>query len=170
MTHLAHRSRLAAATTGLALLVAAGIALHPTLTAPADALSSGSSTTYVAHDQRGNLAFEDLGSPSKHGPDLGDILAFTQTLTQHGATVGRVSNVAVGIDHKRHLFHATGTVFLAQGNLEFAGIVSQTPHFEMSVTGGTGEYVGATGTVTFDSQRQRQLLTITLTDQSIGQG
>jgi hypothetical protein len=170
MTITVHRSRLAAATAGLALLATAGIALQPSPAVSADARSTGTSTTYVAHDQKRNLAFEDLGSPSKHGPDLGDILAFTQTLTLHGTRVGRVSNVAVGIDHRRHLFHATGTVFLSDGNVEFAGIVSQTPHFEMSVTGGTGAYVGATGTIVFDSEHGSQTLTITFTGPTSANG
>lgn len=167
MTTTARRSRLAAATAGLAVLVAGGIAMQPSLSAPADARSAGGSTTYTAHDQKGNLAFEDLGSPSKHGPDLGDLLAFTQTLTRGGDRVGRVSNVAVGVDARRRLFHATGTVTLANGTVEYSGLVSQTSHFVMAVTGGTDAYVGARGTVAFDNRRGRQTLTVTLTDSDL---
>ena len=51
---------------------------------------------------------------------------------------------------------------LRHGRVEFAGIVSQTPHFVLAVTGRTGTYTGARGTLVFDNDNGRQLLTLRL--------
>jgi hypothetical protein len=128
----------------------------------ASASSAVRTTRFVAHDIRGNLAMDDLAAPEGQIPGLGDMLAFTQRLTRSGKTVGRVSNVAVGVDAKRHLFHANGTITLKRGTVEFGGLVSQTPHFVLAVTGGTGRFDGADGTVVFDNSHGRQTLTLRL--------
>jgi hypothetical protein len=128
--------------------------------ATANASSSVTTTRFVAHDIAGNLALDDLANPKGGGPGLGDLLAFTQRLTRAGKTVGRVSNVAVGVDSQRNLFHATGTLSLAHGTVEFGGLVSQTSHFVLAVTGGTGTYNGAHGTLIFTQSGNRQILTL----------
>ncbi len=71
-----------------------------------------------------------------------------------------MSNVAVGVDSQRNLFHATGTLSLAHGTVEFGGLVSQTSHFVLAVTGGTGTYNGAHGTLIFAQSGNRQILTL----------
>jgi hypothetical protein len=135
------------------------------LTLSADSATAGpsyTSTRYVAHDIEGNFAMADLADPQNGQPGIGDEMAFTQRLTRGGHTVGRVSNVAVGVDAQRNLFHSTGTLQLRHGRVEFAGLVSQTPHFVLAVIGGTGTYTGARGTVVFDNDNGRQLLTLRL--------
>lgn len=117
---------------------------------------------FAAHDVKGQLAFDDLGAPSKRGPDIGDVLAFTQKLTRAGHTAGRISNTAVGVDHVRHLFQANGTIVLAHGTIEYAGLVSQGSQFVLAVTGGTGRYTSSSGTVSFTFPGHRQLITVTL--------
>ncbi|MGH3510484.1 MAG: hypothetical protein ACRDPI_09685, partial [Nocardioidaceae bacterium] len=62
----------------------------------------------------------------------------------------------------RHLFQTNGTLTLAHGKVEFGGLVPQTAHFVLAVTGGTGRYARAHGTLTFDNVKNRQLLTLTL--------
>lgn len=130
--------------------------------ATANATTSDTSTRFVAHDIGGNMALDDLADPKGGRPGIGDLLAFTQRLTRAGRTVGRVSNVAVGVDAQRNLFHATGTLSLVHGTVEFGGLVSQTSHFVLAVTGGTGKYNGAQGTLGFSQSGGRQLLTLKL--------
>jgi hypothetical protein len=73
-----------------------------------------------------------------------------------------VSNVAFGVDARRHLFQANGTMALAHGRITFAGLVSQRRHFTLAATGGTGAYLRATGKIAFDFDHSRQVLTVAL--------
>lgn len=148
--------------TAAALAVAAAGAIGVVgLDAPANA-AHPTVLHFAAHDVNGQLAFDDLGSPSPHGPDIGDVIAFTQRLTQSGKTRGRISNAAVGVDAKRHLFQANGTIVLKHGTIEYAGLVSQGSKFVLAVTGGTGRYVNDGGSVAFSFPGHKQLLTVTL--------
>jgi hypothetical protein len=117
---------------------------------------------FTAHDEPGNVAFADLGAKSKQGPDIGDVLAFTQTLVAHGKAVGLVHLAAIGVDHRRHLTQATGTVVLANGTLAVAGAVPQSPLFSLAVLGGTGAYAGARGTLTVRTPAHTSTITIAL--------
>jgi hypothetical protein len=134
-------------------------AARPTCVAPA----STTTTQFTAHDEPGNQAFDDLGAPSPDGPDIGDLIAFTQTLTRNGKTAGLVHVAAVVVDHQRHLSQASGSIELPQGVIEVAGIVTQTPTFTLAVTGGTGPYTGATGQLSFHLTDTTQTLTLRLT-------
>jgi hypothetical protein len=119
---------------------------------------------FVAHDESGNMTLDDLGAKSSPGgPDIGDLLAFTQTLTRDGKPAGQVHVAAVGVDHKRHLSEATGTITLRSGTIQVAGIVTMNPTFTLTVTGGTGTYAGDTGTLEFDASGDVQKLTVHLT-------
>jgi hypothetical protein len=132
-----------------------------TLGGAASASSQTTTMHLVAHDQQ--FAMDDLGDPSPQGPGLGDVLVMTQRLTNHGKTVGLIHNSSVDVDARRNLFQSTGSVSLAHGTIEFAGVVSQTEHFKLAITGGTGDYRGAGGTIAFDFPGHRQLLTVTVT-------
>lgn len=119
---------------------------------------------FVTTDEPGNMTLVDLGAKSAPGgPDIGDLLAFTQTLTHGGKPAGQVHVVAVGVDHKRHLSEATGTIVLSDGSIQLAGIVTMDPTFTLTVTGGTGAYAGETGTLAFDGSGKVQKMTIHLT-------
>jgi hypothetical protein len=146
----------AAATVSAAVLVGLG----PNA---ADAADSRVTLRFVAHDVPGNFAMADIAPPNGPGPDIGDVMAFTQRLTHGGETVGRISNVAIGVDHQRHLFQSTGTASLAHGKVTFSGLVPQKPHFRLAVTGGTGRYRGVGGVMAFDNVDGRQHITLTLT-------
>ncbi|MFY9916364.1 MAG: hypothetical protein WAK18_16950 [Nocardioidaceae bacterium] len=156
------RKSLTAVATTAVIAVGGATMVDISTGATADASSSITSTRFVAHDIAGNMALDDLADPQGGGPGLGDMLAFSQRLSRAGKTVGRVSNVAVGVDARRNLFHATGTLSLARGTVEFGGLVSQTSHFVLAVTGGTGMYNGARGTLVFSQSGNRQILTLNL--------
>ena len=149
--------RTGAAVAGVAVVAGGAVAL----TGPADAAHT-TKLHFAAHDVAGQMAFDDLGAPSPNGPGIGDVLAFTQRLTRHGHTAGRISNTAIGVDQKRHLFQADGTIVLPHGTVEYGGLVSQGSKFVLAVTGGTGRYTGVSGTVAFAFPGHRQLITLTL--------
>lgn len=153
--HLTTRTRTVALTAAAIAAMGAGTAL--TTAGSASAHSHPTSIHLVAGT--GKVAFDDLGDS---GPSLGDTVVLNQPLTRHGKPVGRVHNVGVEVDTSRQLFQATGTLTLHGGTVEFAGLVSQTPHFVLAVTGGTGRYQGASGHLTFDFPHNRQLITLTL--------
>jgi hypothetical protein len=118
--------------------------------------------TFVAADFDGNIVTEDLGDQRVQGPDIGDLVAFTQGLTRNGADAGWVHVSAIVVDHDKRLSEASGTLELTDGTIQVAGLVAMGPQFTLSVTGGTGSYVGATGTMDFDASGDEQKLTVTL--------
>ncbi|MGH8891084.1 MAG: allene oxide cyclase barrel-like domain-containing protein [Acidothermaceae bacterium] len=130
-------------------------------TSSAAAQSSKETTLrFVASDEDGNMVTEDLGAKSADGgPDIGDLLAFTQTLSVDGKDVGHVHVAAVGVDHAQHLSQINGTLVLADGDIEVGGIVPQDPAFTLVITGGTGAYVSAAGTMDFALDGDSQTLT-----------
>lgn len=143
-------------------LTASATTLAPTRSAAHVAVAPRDSTrTFVTHDT-GQLAMADIADPQDGQPGIGDILAFTQRLTRQGHTVGRVSNTAIGVDGRRHLFQSNGTMQLSDGDITFAGLVPQTSRFQLAVTGGTGAYRDARGTLEFHLDGSRQLLTLRL--------
>lgn len=144
----------------LALLAPAAVALGGGSTKARSA--SARTMTFAAHDEPGNFALEDLGAKSSGGPDIGDVLALTQTLTSHGRRAGLLHLTAIGVDHRRHLTQGTGTVTLARGTISIAGIVPQSPEFSIAVVGGTGAYTGAKGTLTVTTPRRASEITIKL--------
>jgi hypothetical protein len=124
------------------------------------ATSNETTLAFVATDEDGNMVTEDLGDKSAQGgPDIGDLLAFTQTLSVDGKDVGRAHVAAIGVDHIKHLSQINGTLVLADGDIEVGGIVPQDPTFTLAITGGTGAYVGAAGTMDFALNGDTQTLT-----------
>jgi hypothetical protein len=153
----------ALAITGAAALFAC-VANQPGASA-STAAGSGTTMQFTAHDEHGNETLEDLGAKSPPGgPDIGDLLAFTQRLTRHGNTVGQVHVFAVGVDHRRHLSEATGTIVLSRGTISVSGIVTMKPRFTLAVVGGTGAFEGRTGTIEFDHTGSAQNLIVHLRD------
>lgn len=118
--------------------------------------------TFVATDEPGNMTVEDLGAPSPDGPGLGDLVAFTQDLARNGHHAGTAHVSAIGVDARRHLSEATGTLRLHGGTVQVGGLVNRSPRFTLAVTGGTGRYVGARGTMLFDASGEVQRITLHL--------
>jgi hypothetical protein len=139
-------------------LVAAAIAVSVSLAGTTDRHT----LVFAAHDEAGNFALDDLGAKSTDGPDIGDVLAFSQTLTANGKAVGVLHLAAVGVDHHRRLTQAEGTVVLADGTIEVAGLVPQAPDFTLAITGGTGAYVDSRGALTVTTPEHTSRITITL--------
>lgn len=153
-----------AAVAATCVLAGIGTALGAGLTSNSAQAHSSPNTvlTFIAHDEPKNIAFDDLGAPSPQGPDLGDVVAFTQRLTRHGKTVGRISNAAIGVDHQRHLFQASGTIVLTTGRINVSGLVSTDNTFRLAIVGGQGSYTGANGWMDFTNTHGQQQIKVTL--------
>lgn len=150
------------AAVGLAALAAAGLTACASAQG-APAVPGERTLAFVATDEEGNTAVEDLGEKSPpQQVDIGDLIAFTQTLTANGKPAGEVHVVSVGVDHQRHLSEGTATIVLPDGTIALAGIVSTEPTFTLAVTGGTGAYTGDTGTMDFDGSGDVQKMTVHL--------
>lgn len=108
------------------------------------------------------MAMVDLGAKSPDGPDIGDMVSFTQDLSQNGKVVGQVHVSSVVVDHQKKLSESNATMVLDGGTIQLAGLVSMDPAFTLTITGGTGKYLGATGVMDFDGSGQAQLMKVTL--------
>lgn len=152
------RTKLARTAVAVLTTAAVGVTIGAvSLGGPASAHGQTTTTHYVLRD--GQFAMDDLGDP---GEGLGDIMVQSQPVTRHGKTVGRVHDSAVAVEAKGNLWQANGSLVLSGGTIEYAGLVSHSPHFTMAITGGTGKYQGAAGRMSFDFPGNRQLLTVTL--------
>ena len=153
----------AAVTSAIVVYAAVGSTAQAA-TKPTSAPKSSTTLSFVSHDEAGNETLVDLGPKSAPGgPDIGDVLAFTQRLTTAGRTVGQIHVVAIGVDHQRNLSEATGTIALANGSIQVGGVVSEKPSFTLAVTGGTGAYRGTSGSMAFDASTGTQTITVQLT-------
>lgn len=147
----------------LASSVAACASGQPHGNSAAAAVASGATTlAFVATDIDGDHVTVDLGKKNPGQPDIGDIVAFTQNLTEDGKDAGQVHVMAIGVDHEKHLSEATGTIVLKNGSIQLAGVVAMEPTFTLSVVGGTGDYTGATGTMAFDASGPDQTMKVEL--------
>lgn len=80
----------------------------------------------------------------------GDSFAIGGRLLAGGKAAG-TSNVVCTVTQpgRKGLSECTGTLVLADGGITFAGVSAVATNVDVfAVTGGTGSYVGATGTVT----------------------
>ena len=153
---MAHRSKILVTAAALAVAAVAAAAALGGGSGPARTL------TFVARAEPNNLAFDDLGTKSPQGPDIGDLVAFTHDLLANGKPVALVHLAAIGVDHNRHLSEAFGTIVLQGGTINVSGLVPQTPRFTLAVAGGTGSYTGARGTVTISTPGHTSTLTVNL--------
>jgi allene oxide cyclase-like protein len=152
---------------GITACSSAGPQSDAAAAAGVSASSAGTSTatttlSFIATDIDGNHVTIDLGHKNPGKPDIGDLVAFTQNLATDGKNVGQVHVIAAVVDHKQHLSEATGTIVLKDGTIQLAGVVSMEPKFTLTVTGGTGKYLGATGTMAFDASGNDQTMTVEL--------
>lgn len=98
----------------------------------------------------------------KKGFSIGDSFIFVEQLLANGKQAGHdriicthVANAKTGAES------CTGTVLLAGGTIQLAGLASQGP-FTVAVVGGTGSYAGARGYARVASEGAKGTLAITL--------
>lgn len=108
-------------------------------------------------------AFVDVG---KHGFSLGDEFVFTSRLTQNGQKVGHAGVVCTIVSVRRQESQCLGSARLGHGEITIQGLMADSPRvFSFAITGGTGAYEGAEGTlVVRELRHNRELLSFHLTD------
>lgn len=137
--------------TGILALVAAAVV------AVAAQGKSTSTLTFVTKQQ--SLTQIDVG---KKGFSVGDSFIFSEQLLANGKQAGHdriicthVANARTGGDS------CTGTVMLAGGTIQLAGVSAEGP-FTVAVVGGTGTYAGARGSARVSSGGAKGALAISL--------
>ncbi|MCW2767067.1 MAG: hypothetical protein JWO11_3026 [Nocardioides sp.] len=110
-------------------------------------------------------AFIDVGDP---GFSLGDEFVFTSNLTKQGRPMGHTGVVCTITSTATEESQCVGTLSLLRGEITIQGLVAGEPQvFEFPITGGSGAYEGAEGTLRvreLSSNPTRELLTIMLSD------
>ena len=103
------------------------------------------------------------------GPSVGDRWLLATTLRQAGKIAGRLEADCAGIDKTYGVLQCTVIVILRDGRLTLHGASVSKPipgvggtGEEYAITGGTGAYQGATGTMTRTGNDKRDTLTFTL--------
>lgn len=142
----------------LTLSLAVACAVAAVATASADARPAAvhpRTFTLVEHD--GPFSFVDL-PPVQNGVGRsvtpGDLLILTNPLTRpDGSKAGTLHAACTVIDARTSVdtatFHCNGSYVLRRGALALSttGPVASAPTLRLAVTGGTGAYAGAHGTV-----------------------
>jgi hypothetical protein len=128
--------------------------------AAAAVAAQGNSTSTLAYTTKQH-AFTQVDS-GKKGFSIGDAFIFSEQLLQNGKEVGYDHIVCThAANWPSSAENCTGTVVLANGSLELAGLSTRGP-FTVAVLGGTGNYAGARGTAKIISQGEKGTLTISL--------
>jgi hypothetical protein len=90
-------------------------------------------------------AFVDVGEPDF---SLGDEFVFTSDLTKHGTLVGHTGVVCTTTSVEREESQCVGTASFDKGQITIQGLLAGEPAvFEFPITGGTGAFEGADGTL-----------------------
>jgi hypothetical protein len=106
----------------------------------------------------------DVGEP---GDSLADSFAFSSDLTKHGRAVGHTGVVCTVTSLERGEAQCVGTAALRRGQITVQGLIGEEgpSTFSLAITGGTGAYEGAGGTlVVKELSETRELLTFHVTD------
>ena len=90
-------------------------------------------------------AFVDVGEPDF---SLGDEFVFTSDLTKYGKLVGHTGVVCTITSVEREESQCVGTASFYKGQITIQGLLAGEPEeFELPITGGTGAFEGAGGTL-----------------------
>ena len=136
-----HRRRYAALAT-----VAVGAPLMVAAAQTTTAAQSNEVLTFTS--QEATFRFFDRAPKGEH-PTAGDSFVFTARLLDDGARVGTlhatclVTRRTSNADNTPLLCH--GTYVLPGGQLSGSALVRNEPETRIAITGGTGDYAGATG-------------------------
>lgn len=104
------------------------------------------------------------------GDSVGDQFIFSTTLRAAGKVAGRMEGDCLAIDARYEALDCSLVAILADGQLTAAGAATDKPipggvggtKEEYAITGGTGAFVGATGTITRKGNGKNDTLTVVL--------
>ena len=134
--------------------LAAGAAVAAVVALPATGQQSPTARTLTLTSVQARGAERAIDLPPK-GDSVGDRFAFASTLRNGRAFAGRMEGDCEAIDVKFEGMQCTLTAVLTDGTITLQGVAmgkrlpgaSGPPADLYAVTGGTGAYVGASGTM-----------------------
>jgi hypothetical protein len=122
--------------------------------------------TFTSTEKQGE---EHVIDTRPKGPSVGDRWLLASTLRQAGKVAGRLEGDCVGVDKTYGVLQCSLVVILPDGRLTIQGasVSKRIPGVggtgeEYAITGGTGAYQGATGTMRRNGNDTRDTLTISL--------
>ena len=132
-----------------------GVILLAALATGAVAPATGQGAVAKGHEDRDETVRvlsvnteEDFVDVGKAGDSLGDAFIFTSALTRHGKAVGHTGVVCTLTSVDRGEVQCVGTARLPGGQITIQGLLAGEPEvFSFAITGGTGHYEGADGTL-----------------------
>jgi hypothetical protein len=135
--------------------LAAGAAVAAATALPATGQQAPAARTLTLTSVTAKGSEHSIDAPPK-GESAGDRFVFASTLRRDGAFAGRMEGDCLAVDAKFEGLQCTLTAVLADGTISMQGAAlnkkipgATTPAAEVyAITGGTGAYVGATGTMT----------------------
>jgi len=86
--------------------------------------------------------------PENQPPSPGDGFVLSEALTKDGKSFGSTYVQCTFITAAADAYQCVGTLDLPNGQITAQGVVRDTPDFTIAVTGGTGAYTAASGTLT----------------------
>lgn len=148
---------------GIAAVTMAAVPIIAASAQPTNAVTSRADTFRLV-ERPGTFRYVDLPprQTSQQSPaSVGDEFIFTSRLFRSGQRVGTVHAVCTitkrSQNPERLPSSCVGTFDLRRGTIELAigGVLTDT--LEIAITGGTGDYAGASGTVTSRSVGRRTI-------------
>jgi hypothetical protein len=137
-----------------AVLLAAAAVLVAAITAGVAVASAKKGSTLTLHLVEKDKSFKYIDNPPKGKnvpPSAGDEFVFTSDLlSKSGKNLGTLSATCTVTSGGKHsVSTCTGILSLAQGQIAAVALVplDNTKGTDISIVGGTGAYMGATGTL-----------------------
>jgi len=134
--------------------LAAGAAVAATMALPATGQQPPSARTLTLTSVQAKGGEHDIDLPPR-GQSVGDRFVFASTLRRQAKLVGRMEGDCLAVDLKFEGLQCTLTAVLTDGSITLQGASlgkrlpgATAPAQDVyAITGGTGAYVGATGTM-----------------------
>jgi hypothetical protein len=153
--------------------LAAGAAAAAASALPATGQDTGASPqtqaqtlTFTSTQGRADEHDLDLGP---HGPSVGDRFVLTSTLHRGGKVAGRIGGECTFVDRKYQGLSCALTAVLSDGTIAISGesLAKRIPGVSgpqerYAITGGTGAYAAATGTMTRSGSGKRDKVMLQL--------
>lgn len=138
------------------------------------ALAAGSVAPATGHGEHGDDTIrvistnteEEFVDTGESDFTLGDSFVFTSRLSKDGRTVGHTGVECTVTSVAREETQCLGSAKFRDGQITVQGLLSGEPQrFSFAITGGTGDYEGAEGTlVVREINEEREVLTFFLED------
>lgn len=155
-------------TTTLAAALTTAVAAFAVAVLPALGDASAATRTLVFTSTERQRDFTAIDLPPK-GPSVGDRYEFASMLHRHGHVAGRVEADCSTVDATYKALQCNLVVIQSDGSITLQGAYLNKPlpgvggtHEEYAITGGTGAYAGATGSMTRTGNGTHDTLTFTL--------